>query len=137
MTATDELRRLLDERGVEWDYGITGADTTRFVSGGVDLTFTPMRDWVICSTLLTPSQAIAATLGVTDATATRQGVAGLESENAKLRELVLRADRLMQGVLDNATDTVTVSDLPCCDTLYDNLGIYREDMRDLGIEVDE
>ena len=63
MTATDELRRLLDERGVEWDYGIRGATTTRFSANGVDLTFTPMRDGLVCSTILTPEQAIAATLG--------------------------------------------------------------------------
>ena len=60
-----------------------------------------------------------------------------DCENAKLRELVLRAEKLMQGVLDNSSDTVVVSGLPCCDTLYDNLVIYREDMRDLGIEVGE
>ena len=65
-TATERLRALLDEHGVEWDYGITGPTTTRFrVNGvnGVDLTFTPMRDGLLCSTILTPEQAIAATLG--------------------------------------------------------------------------
>lgn len=62
-TATEILRRLLDERGVEWDYGIRGATTTRFNANGVDLTFTPMRDGLVCSTILTPEQAIAATLG--------------------------------------------------------------------------
>lgn len=63
--------------------------------------------------------------------------AELRAENAKLKELVIRADKLMQGVLDNAEDTVVVSELPCCDTLLDNLEIYREDMRELGVEVDE
>ena len=63
MSATEELRRLLDERGAEWDYGITGATTTRFDVNGVDLTFTPMRDGLVCSTILTPEQAIAATMG--------------------------------------------------------------------------
>ena len=61
----------------------------------------------------------------------------LEEERDKLRELVMRAEKLMQGVLDNAGDTVVVSDLPCCDTLFDSLSIYREDMRELGIEVEE
>lgn len=61
----------------------------------------------------------------------------LREENVKLRELVIRADELMQGVLDNATDTVVVSQLPCCDTLLDNLEIYREGMRELGIEVEQ
>ena len=63
MTATEEVRRLLDERGVEWDYGITGSTTTKFSVNGIDLTFTPMRDGLVCSTILTPEQAIAATLG--------------------------------------------------------------------------
>lgn len=64
MTATDELRRMLDERGVDWDYGITGVASTRFrASGGVELTFIDMRDGVTCTTILTPAQAIAATLG--------------------------------------------------------------------------
>lgn len=63
MTATEELRRLLDERGVEWDYGITGSTTTEFSVNGVDITFTPMRDGLECSTILTPEQAVAATLG--------------------------------------------------------------------------
>ena len=63
MTATDELRLMLDERGVMWDYGITGATTTKFSVNGIDLTFTPMRDGLVCSTILSPEQAIAATLG--------------------------------------------------------------------------
>ena len=63
MTATEVLRRMLDERGVEWDYGIAGSTTTRFSVNGIDLTFTPMRDGLVCSTVLTPEQAIAATLG--------------------------------------------------------------------------
>ena len=63
MSATETFRAMLDERGVEWDYGITGATTTRFSVNGIDLTFTPMRDGLVCSTILTPEQAIAATLG--------------------------------------------------------------------------
>ena len=62
-SATDELRRLLDERGVEWDYGIGGAYTTEFSANGVMLNFRDWGDGVICSTILTPEQAIAATLG--------------------------------------------------------------------------
>ena len=64
-SATDELRRLLDERGVEWDYGIGGAYTTEFSANGVMLNFRDWGDGVICSTILTPEQAIAATLGRT------------------------------------------------------------------------
>lgn len=65
MNTTDELRAMLDERGVNWDYGITGATTTKFRANGVDLTFISMRDGLICTTILTPAQAIAATLGQT------------------------------------------------------------------------
>lgn len=63
MTATDELRRLLDERGVKWDYGITGATSTRFSANGVDVTFVPMRYGLICSTILTPAQVVKVMLG--------------------------------------------------------------------------
>ena len=63
MSAKDELRRMLTESGVEWDYGITGAASTKFNANGVELTFIDMRDGVTCSTILTPAQAIAATVG--------------------------------------------------------------------------
>ena len=59
----------------------------------------------------------------------------LQTENERLRKLVSEADWLMQGVLDNANDTVTVSDLPCCDTLFDRLVDYRMEMRDLGFDL--
>lgn len=62
-SATEELRALLDARGVEWDYGVSGPDSTMFRANGVDLTFTPMRDGLVCSTVLTPAQAVEATLG--------------------------------------------------------------------------
>ena len=64
MSATEELRRMLDERGVEWDYGIGGASTTEFMtSSGLALSFMDWRDRLTCTTLLTPEQAIEATLG--------------------------------------------------------------------------
>lgn len=64
MSATDELRRLLDERGVEWDYGIGGETTTEFVtSSGLALSFMDWRDRLTCTTLLIPEQVIEATLG--------------------------------------------------------------------------
>ena len=62
-SATKRLRALLDERGVEWDYGIGGAYTTEFSANGVMLNFRDWGDGVICSTILTPEQAVAATLG--------------------------------------------------------------------------
>lgn len=63
MTATEELCALLDARGVEWDYGVSGPDSTMFRANGVDLTFTSMRNRLVCSTILTPAQAVEATLG--------------------------------------------------------------------------
>lgn len=66
MNTTDELRAMLDEHGVNWDYGITGTATTKFRANGVDLTFMPMRDGLVCTTILTPAQAIAVALGQTD-----------------------------------------------------------------------
>ena len=60
---TMRLRALLDERGVMWDYGIMGATTTRFNVNGVDLTFIPMRNGLVCSTILTPEQVTAITCG--------------------------------------------------------------------------
>ena len=113
MTVTDELRRMLDERGVEWDYGITGATTTRFSVNGIDLTFTPMRDGLVCSTILTPAQAIAATLGDADATATRQGDADERNKPCWECPAHKEFDELRSF---------------CC---------IRHDAAELGIEVDE
>ena len=62
-SATEHLRALLDERGVEWDYGIGGAYTTEFSANGVMLNFMDCGDGVICSTIIAPEQAVAATLG--------------------------------------------------------------------------
>jgi len=63
MIVIDELRRLLDEKGVEWDYGITGATSTKFSANGIDVTFVQSRDGLVCSTILTPEQVIEVTLG--------------------------------------------------------------------------
>lgn len=62
MSATDELRRLLDERGVEWV--ASGTDTCWSSAGGY-----PMRAWETTNGThmrvadLTPEQAVDATLG--------------------------------------------------------------------------
>lgn len=65
-SATDELRRLLDERGVEW----TGSDTrTGFIVDGIDweayehVVFGEPSGLLSVMTALTPAQAIDATLG--------------------------------------------------------------------------
>lgn len=69
MSATDELRRMLDERGIEY--------TTLSYSDATWWTDTNGFDWcyeenccsthlTCCSLRITPAQAIAATLGETD-----------------------------------------------------------------------
>lgn len=81
MSATDEICRLLDERGVEWGAN----DTYRLLvtswndASGHSWVFMEHRDGSFSKLTayhLTPEQAIAATLGVTDATPARQGDAG-------------------------------------------------------------
>ena len=69
MTATEELRRLLSERGVEWENGVPyGANAvTRFKVNDVWLRYVDYGDyqWLDYheNEPLTPEQAIAATLG--------------------------------------------------------------------------
>ena len=61
MTATEELRRMLDERGVEWRKGAFPNEARTYWS---DVTARPWNDQRLYVTaLLTPEQAIAATLG--------------------------------------------------------------------------
>ena len=61
MSATDELRRLLDERGAEWaEYG---DGYTLLRHGGREYTVQPNVCNRLIVTNLTPEQAIAATLG--------------------------------------------------------------------------
>lgn len=60
MSATEELRRMLDERGVEWRSGLEGVTTVG------DWCFVEYDDGKLaatCEPVLTPEQAIAATLG--------------------------------------------------------------------------
>ena len=61
MTATDELRRLLDERGVEWTYG---DGTVSYASDGRWFHAWAYNDDMMCVSMgyLTPAQAVEATL---------------------------------------------------------------------------
>ena len=74
MTATDELRRMLDERGVEWEADDTQVDSTGTIYCVTYVKEGYGRTWVYeeppdCDLLvsynhdLTPAQAIDATLG--------------------------------------------------------------------------
>lgn len=86
MTPTDELRRLLDETGVEWHDDGYATTCTAWSSNGITW-YGLWRDGSIelLAHHLTPAQAVAATICDTDATPTRQGDADLAAENAKLR----------------------------------------------------
>lgn len=61
-SATDELRRLLDERGVEWTYG---DGTVSYASDGHWCHAWAYNDGAMCVSMgyFTPAQAIDATLG--------------------------------------------------------------------------
>jgi DNA-directed RNA polymerase subunit RPC12/RpoP len=65
LTATERLRRMLDERGVEW--WPLGSDMTECVVNGVRIKYRQVGRGLIVSTCIegtvTPEQAIAATLG--------------------------------------------------------------------------
>ena len=64
MTATDELRRMLDERGVEWRGGLP--TETMVEADGLDLLYVALPDGRVRAFIrnyLTPEQAIEATLG--------------------------------------------------------------------------
>lgn len=126
-SATDELRRLLDERGVEWTEPNNKArsHTTYWTAGALRCMAVEFTDGVVSiSSLshdLTPEQAIEATLG-----------SDLKAENAKLRELV----RHMHTCLDHYEPGDTIS---CGQCPYDNetWGCdYERLMAELGIEVD-
>lgn len=78
MTATEELRRLLDERGVEWwqSANTLGCIFTRWYSPLFGDEVCEMENGeeglVLFDHFVTPEQAIAATLGDVDATSERQ-----------------------------------------------------------------
>lgn len=81
MTATEQLRKLLDERGVEWrktpHYSSDSVDNeTVFCGEGIEwLAHDHLNGRLGLKTLryeITPAQAIAATLGDSDATRARQ-----------------------------------------------------------------
>lgn len=60
MTETDELRRMLDERGVEYSCGLQGVT---FVGDWCFVEYDNGKLAATCEHVLTPEQAIAATLG--------------------------------------------------------------------------
>ena len=83
MNATEKLRRMLDERGVEWVPSVFDRQHETFycTENGVGFIVTEFpeigRMSLACDMRITPEQAIEATLG-----------GDLKAENDKLRELV-------------------------------------------------
>lgn len=65
MTATDELRRMLDERGVKYSYECVTEGTLFVVTRDVRIYYILAREkgFEVWSNWLTPEQAIAVTLG--------------------------------------------------------------------------
>ena len=65
MTTTDELRAMLDERGVKWEKGasLTNLYTYWTDCNGHDVTAVGTDSVMFMSHFVTPEQAIAATLG--------------------------------------------------------------------------
>ena len=106
MSATDELRRLLDERGVEHeDSELTdhGDRTTTYYTewggnddgDGANVYVEYMDGTVLRMFDATPAQAIAATLGNDGVGRTNDGVDErdkLKAENERLRELGIEVD---------------------------------------------
>ena len=65
MTATDELRRLLDERGVEWEDCKGGSTYVEYKGEAWRFDYDEPFDQlgIVCFSGYTPQQAIDATLG--------------------------------------------------------------------------
>ena len=65
MTATDEIRRLLDKRGVEWFESVTRKGLTWIYRDGKAIRFHPWQPDTLKVSMfdLTPEQAVEATLG--------------------------------------------------------------------------
>ena len=124
-SATDTIRAMLDERGVEWRGGLP--TETMVEADGLDLLYVALPDGRVRAFIrnyLTPEQAIEATLG-----------SDLEAENIELRELVRD---MWDGYHDprceecHLKDTPTCADCPICE----REGAVIDRMRELGIEVD-
>lgn len=133
MSATDELRRLLDERGVEWT-AIHDTCTSWMMPVGNQLQDgfrVPVRyDGTLhVECVMSPTQAIAATLGNDGVRGTNDGVDEcdqLKAENKKLRELIKFA-------YDCATSGVSCRD---CDLAFGKGNCQlKADLKSAGIEV--
>jgi hypothetical protein len=150
MTATEKLRHMLDDRDVTWIEG-NDPETTAWYDGSHVVRADEYDGQLLVERVMTPEQAIAATLGNDGPERSNDGVAvtcvpddytaklmaevaRLEGENARLRELV----RDMWPHVCHRSRMCRECELPCRETsdeclLYEPM---RQRMRELGIEVD-
>ena len=124
MSATDELRRLLDERGVEWYEPTMKPNTTWFPDAyGINCRVKPWGDVLQVKRYgLTPEQAIAATLGDKPHDKTEEWL--LKACNQATQDYVKALEKLVQ-------DWQVLYDEPD----YGDYYRLRKRMQDLGIEV--
>ena len=119
MTATERLRAMLDERGVEWTPSVWSAkDETFYTVGEVGFLATEMsngRMKVCTAGYPTPEQAIEATLGRGEC----EDIGRLEEENEKLRK--------ERDALDHLTDVLNATN----DGLIAENAKLRELVRDV------
>ena len=102
MSATEVLRRLLDERGVEWESGLPTETIVRKPNDALYVERPDGRMHVYFRSYLTPEQAIAATLGpCSDSSNCTDGErTDLAAENAALREQMERLVTLLRNDCD-------------------------------------
>lgn len=121
-TATDELRKLLDERGVEWTY----ADgTVSFADNGRWYHAWAYNDGAMCVSMgyLTPEQAIAATLGNSRADYHGYEQAAIEAWES-IKAWNSRAERTCEfSIKDNMNETEGMGDVwiecSACNCVFD------------------
>lgn len=64
MTATEELRRILNERGVKWIHGRLSSESTAWLDGDMAVVANEYGDGLLLvERKMTPEQAVEATLG--------------------------------------------------------------------------
>lgn len=144
MTATEEVCRLLDERGVKyWDMKTRGiwfginADGSDHSYEAYDQTNSLIE---IATFDLTPEQAIAATLGATDATSGRQGDVGEchTDETETIECIRIRGKRLTTHAIivsDESTDCATGH---CeCELCSEPIDPWDKYCRHCGAEVEQ
>lgn len=132
MTATDELRRLLDERGVEWS-GTSFSTPAKGHPTNTSLgeehheaTFIEYDDGNVLRLFdLTPEQAIEATLG-------RWECQEAEAENAKLRERIKELESCIRGDAEGIYRLAKNTGYLHMDELMESI---HNRMRELGVEV--